>query len=89
MGERKPSIRKKWRVATSLLLALLLVLPVGVVKGETLNEDERLAVCFDFENETGGFVKSSTSDDQPVCWPFMRGDDLEVKGLTPAPNAKQ
>ena len=89
MGERKPSIRKKWRVATSLLLALLLVLPVGVVKGETLNEDERLAVCFDFENETGGFVKSSTSDDQPVCWPFMRGEDLEVKGLTPAPNAKQ
>ena len=89
MGERKPSIRKKWRVATSLLLALLLVLPVGVVKGETLNEDERLAVCFDFENETGGFVKSSTSDDQPLCWPFMRGEDLEVKGLTPARNAKQ
>ena len=84
MGERKPSIRKKWRAAVSLLLAILLVLPVGVVKGETLNQDDRMAVCFDaLKEEEIGYVKSSTSNERPRCWPYMRGDDIEINGRTP------
>ena len=84
MGERKPSVRKKWRVAASLLLALLLVLPAGVVKGETLIQDERMEVSFDvLKQNKEDFVKSSTSDDRPTCWPYWRGNDIEINGLTP------
>lgn len=84
MGERKPSIRKKWRAAVSLLLALLLVLPAGVVKGETLIQGERMEVSFDiFKQNKEDFVESSTSDHRPTCWPYWRGNDIEIDGLTP------